>query len=455
MDTSKLSEYLLIWMGVMALLALVRGHKATPSVGLTLAYLLNLSLNHWMGAAIYILPAYQNHDSRLTELGFEQTVYGVAAFAFGALVFTPLLANRVFHQPGARRDRGGAVDGRLPKSYIAAGVIFYLLSSTFIGSLPSATAIVSTGQQLVVAGLCLCCWRAWQEGHRRKFAAWLGAALVMPFVTVTTQGFLGYGVVAVMIVLIFVSNFVRSPLKIALVGLPVIYLGMSVFVNYMRDRSEIRASVWGGDSFSQRIDRLQDTAAKFEWFDPANPEHLEKIDGRLNQNALVGGAVARLSETGDYAAGDTLWDALLALIPRAIWPDKPIQAGSGDLVNRFTGIRFAAGTSIGIGQALEFYANFGTLGVVIGFLLMGVVITTLDWQAGARLARGDLQGFVLWFLPGIALLQVGGQLVELTASAAASVLVALAVNRYLDGSGRREAARLAQSSRVLPELRGA
>jgi hypothetical protein len=432
MDTSKLSQYLLIWMGVMALLALVRGHKARPSVGLTLAYLLNLSLNHWIGAAIYVLPAYQNHDSRLTELGFEQTVYGVAAFAFGALVFTPLLANRVFLR-GSTQDPQS--DHRLPKSYIAAGVVFYLLSSTFIGSLPSATAIVSTGQQLVVAGLCLCCWKAWQEGNRRKLAAWLGAAILMPLVTVTTQGFLGYGVVAVMIVLIFVSNFVRSPLKIALVATPALYLGMSVFVNYMRDRSEIRASVWGGDSFSQRIDRLGHTVANFEWFDPANQEHLEKIDGRLNQNALVGAAVARLSETGDYAAGDTLWDALLALIPRAIWPDKQIQAGSGDLVNRFTGIRFAPGTSVGIGQALEFYANFGTLGVVIGFMVMGVLITTLDWQAGARLARSDLQGFVLWFLPGIGLLQVGGQLVELTAGAAASVVVALAVNRCLGGRG--------------------
>jgi uncharacterized membrane-anchored protein len=48
------------------------------------------------------------------------------------------------------------------------------------------------------------------------------------------------------------------------------------------------------------------------------------------------------------------------------------------------------------------------------------------------LERLDLHGFVLWYLPGIALLQVGGQLVELTASAAASLTVALVVNRYLD-----------------------
>ena len=61
---------------------------------------------------------------------------------------------------------------------------------------------------------------------------------------------------------------------------------------------------------------------------------------------------------------------------------------------------------------MEFYANFGTPGVFIGFMIMGVVVTSFDWQAAERLARNDLHGFVLWFLPGIALLQVGGQLVE-------------------------------------------
>ena len=57
MDTSKLAEYLLIWMVVMGLVASVRWRRKTPSTGLTLAYLFNLSLIHWFGAAIYLLPA--------------------------------------------------------------------------------------------------------------------------------------------------------------------------------------------------------------------------------------------------------------------------------------------------------------------------------------------------------------------------------------------------------------
>ena len=447
MDTSKFSELLLIWIVILVFLTLMRSRRNTPGTGLTVVYLLNLSLIHWLGAAIYVLPAYQNHDSRLTELGFEQTTYGVAAFAFGALVFTPLLAKRL------RSSQDHRPNPRLPLAYIAVGVIFYMLSSTFLGHLPTAMAIVSTGQELVVVGVCLCCWKAWVEGGVRKIAGWIILGSLMPFATLIFQGFLGSGVVALLMVLIFVSSFLRSPFKIALVIVPLIYLGLSVFVNYMRDRSDIRASVWGGDSFADRVGKVGETVATFEWFDPANQEQLQRIDGRLNQNFLVGAAIERLAQTDGYARGDTLWDALLALIPRAVWPDKPIKAGSGDLVAQYTGMQFAEGTSVGVGQAMEFYANFGTLGVVIGFMIMGVLVTTLDWQAGERLARSDMHGFVLWFLPGIALLQVGGQLVELTASAAAGLVVALLVNKYLDRLQTKQPAHSAAPSSALPQLR--
>jgi hypothetical protein len=449
MDTSKLAEYLLIWVGVMGLLVLLRLRWHMPGAGLTLAYLFSLSLIHLVGAAIYLLPAYQDHDPRLTELGFEQSLYGVVAFAAGGLIITPLLIRKGL----LPRARGAAQpDPRLPIAYIACGVLFYLLSATFLGHLPTAMAIVSTGQQLIVVGLALCCWRAWREHSVRGLIAWLMISMLLPFATLITAGFLGYGAVAVLIILIFVASFLRSPVKVILAGTLVVYLGLSVFVSYMRDRDAIRATVWGEQSFSDRIDRISATVATFEWFDPADWEHLQRIDGRLNQNFLVGAAVLHLSETQAYARGDTLWDALLALIPRAIWPDKPITAGSGNLVSRYTGIDFASGTSVGVGQVMEFYLNFGTPGVVIGFIIMGVIITALDWQAAERLARSDLRGFVLWFLPGIALLQVNGQLVELTASAGASLVVALLVNWCVGSWQARRAADPAAYAAPLPSL---
>jgi len=429
MDPSKLSEFLLIWMGVIGLLVVVRLRWNMPGTGLTVAYVFNLSLIHLVGAAIYTLPAFQDHDPRLTALGFEQSLYGLAAFAAGGLVITPLLVYKGL-LPRAKGIR--QPDQRLPNAYLACGVVFYLLSATFLGRLPTANAIVSTGQQLVVVGLALCCWRSWRAGDMRRFTAWLAVSFLLPFMTLISAGMLGYGAVAVLTILIFVASFLRAPVKVILAGVLATYLGLSVYVSYMRDRNVIRASVWGEQSFSDRVDSISKTVSTFEWFDPGDWEHLQRIDGRLNQNFLVGAAVYQLSQTQSYARGDTLWDALLALIPRAIWPDKPIEAGSGNLVSHYTGIDFAAGTSVGVGQVLEFYLNFGTPGVVIGFIIMGVVVTALDWQAAERLARSDLHGFVLWFLPGIALLQVGGQLVEVTVSAAGSLAVALLVNRFLD-----------------------
>jgi hypothetical protein len=185
---------------------------------------------------------------------------------------------------------------------------------------------------------------------------------------------------------------------------------------------------------------MEQSLLTFEFFDPHNPEHLTRIEDRLNQSALVGAAVIHLQETQDYAHGETIYDAMLALIPRAFWPDKPITAGSGNLVTRFTGIAFdsTGNTSVGIGAVMECYVNFGTAGVICGFLLLGIIVTTLDILATERLANFDLNGFVLFFLPGLAFLQVGGQFVEVTASAAGSLIVALLVNRYLHRYQRKQ-----------------
>jgi len=159
-----------------------------------------------------------------------------------------------------------------------------------------------------------------------------------------------------------------------------------------------------------------------------------------------------LENTGDFARGDTLWQALTALIPRALWPDKPTVAGSGSLVSEYTGIQFAAGTSVGIGQVMEFYVNFGTMGVVIGFLILGLIVTICDTCASERLGSGDLHGFVMWYMPGLSLLQVGGSLAEITSSVAASVFVAFLVNKYLSRKQHKheEEARLFQAARPVP-----
>jgi hypothetical protein len=87
---------------------------------------------------------------------------------------------------------------------------------------------------------------------------------------------------------------------------------------------------------------------------------------------------------------------------------------------------------------MEFYVNFGSVGVVLGFGVLGWLLSVIDGTAGRKLANGDWPGFALWYLPGLAFLQVGGSLVEVTASVAASLVAALAVNWVLFRRSRSE-----------------
>ncbi|MBV9132878.1 MAG: hypothetical protein JO318_09270, partial [Chloroflexi bacterium] len=75
--------------------------------------------------------------------------------------------------------------------------------------------------------------------------------------------------------------------------------------------------------------------------------------------------------------------------------------------------------------------SFGTIGVVVGFIFIGIVVGLIDFTAARRLWSGDVRGFLLWFLPGLSFLQVGGSIVELTSSVGAAILAAHLVNRLL------------------------
>jgi hypothetical protein len=444
---------LLAWPLAVAALSLARSRRGSAGAGLMLAYVVNLWLIHWPGPALHLLPWYEAVNRNTVMLGLQESTYALVAFTFGGLVLAPFVFNceflpkpTAFHRP----------DRNLPLAYVTLGVIAFPLIS-IAQSIPSATALVSTGYKLVVVGLGLCCWHAWKTRDARRVAFWLGLTLALPFVTMTTMGFIGYGATATLTVLSFLSGFVEKKWAVIVAaGLCVGYLGLSTFVTYMRDRPQIRASVWSGESYGERLTRVGQTFMAFEWFDPWNMAHLDAVDSRLNQSYLVGLAVSRLEETNEFAYGDTFWKALIALIPRAVWPEKPddLSAGSGSLVTEFTGVRFGSGTSVGIGHVMEFYVNFGTTGVIFGFLFMGLVVTMLDTMAAQSLAVNDLPSFVLWFLPGISLLQVGGSFVEVTTGIIASLTVAVVANAYLSRLQRKPFRSLSFRQRVLFKTRG-
>jgi hypothetical protein len=124
--------------------------------------------------------------------------------------------------------------------------------------------------------------------------------------------------------------------------------------------------------------------------------------------------------------------ALVAPIPRVLWPDKPEFGGSGDAVADYTGYSFADGTSVGLGQVLEFFINFGWAGEFWCYVLYGALCRRLDMHAGFALSTGQFRSFLLFFLPAMTLMQSGGALAEVVGSAAGAFFAALVASALAD-----------------------
>src|SRR5262249_1123303 len=138
------------------------------------------------------------------------------------------------------------------------------------------------------------------------------------------------------------------------------------------------------------------------------------------------GAAAKRTEDGqvNYLNGRPVWEALMAVIPRALWPEKPVFGRSPKIVAEMTGLKLSPTTPGGVGTCRDSYMNFGMSGLDAGFLLLGWALGSFDSKAAAAEIRGDLGRAIIFFLPGAALVQPLGALVELTGGAGAALVAA-------------------------------
>ena len=415
-----MTELLILWLGLsVALLALAIGPPGRGGA-LTLAYFLDLSLIHVPGLLAFVGTDPALADFAETRLGFEVTLAGVAAFVAGATAAR--LTGHTRPETVRQSPEPGAGFERLGWRALAIGAGSYLLLSSVFGGLASATAIVSSFPNLLILGF----WMLWYpsgspDDARRRLLA-LGLLPLMPLATLVNGGFLGYGFHWVLGALAFCYVLARSRLWIYLASPLIVFLGLSLFVTYMSQREAIRDVVWYEQaSLFDRLEQVSRLVTDFQLLDLSSEAHLDALDERLNLNVLVGAAVAR-HQAGfyDFAYGGTV--PLWGLVPRALWPSKPAVGGGGSLVTEYTGIPFDEGTSVGAGQALELYVNFGIPGVLAGFAGLGFVLMRLDLGIMRAFAAGDLPGLLLRAMPGLSLLQPGGNLLEIVVAVIGAIL---------------------------------
>ena len=391
-----------------------------PSFALPFAYLALLLLNHVPGAVVPLMDqAFNGHLSEVAG-GIRLTAIGVVCFVIGVWYarrhtqeqrVAPQLPS---HLSAFREDRTFWI-------FCLLGGWLFTFGLTPLRNLPSVGAVIYNGGAIWMLGVLLGLRWAVQNKHRGWTAVWLTCLAVYPAMILVTAGFLSYGATAALVVICILTVAGRGFTRVFLaIGLT-IYLGLSLFANYFQARERIREVVWAGATMERRVDAISAIATDWKFFDTSDQFVLLGLDVRLNQNYFVGLAAENLEKGSvDYLYGSSVSDALLSLVPRALWPGKTVFGGSPEIVGKMTGLTLSSTTSFGVGNVMEFFINFGVWGVIAGFLILGWAMGRFDHRAALAEEQGDYATAMLFFLPGVALIQPLGSMVELAGSASSA-----------------------------------
>jgi hypothetical protein len=422
----------------LAVLLLVVQWRSKRALGLPLVYAFTLSIIHAVSAYIHTIPKYTPRHAILVQTGvglestfygFRMMVFGFAAFVLGVIICPLFVRRQAQIQPFVPSP---ALTTQLPGTLIIIAFLSFFVFAPIFRLLPSLGSLTTAGCSCSVAGVYLFCWQAFQKRNYPKLLLGLASTGIIPIITMVFMGFAGYGASAAAVIWLLVVSFYR-PRWLALVMLALsLFVGLSFYLSWMNQREGIRDTVRDQRALESRFEKVIPIFENFQWLDFSRQDHLELIDVRLNQNDLAGKAWRQL-EIGRvaFANGRTLWLAAIAWIPRILWPGKPVTGGGGAIVSEFTGQRFAEGTSVGVGQVMEFYINFGWAGLFAGFLILGLAMRWLDMRAADHLAAGDQWGCARWMLPAIGMIQPGGQMSEVIGSIATYAVFATIVHHLL------------------------
>jgi hypothetical protein len=386
------------------------------TLGMPFAYLATLLLTQVPGAVAAVLGRDVIEGYDYIEIGIRYGAIAACCFVLGVWI--------------ARIRRGPApapvrAERRTYWNFCVVGGWVFVYGLTPLARIPSLGALIEAGGAIWLLGVLLGLRFAAAIKDVPRMLMWTGALLVYPVLMLLLGGFLSYGSLAVILVasglLVTTRHFGRSVVIVTLATV----IGINVFVVYFEGREDIRKSVWGGAAMNERVETVSSVFAHSHIFDPTSTDDLGALAERLNQSLFIGLAASRLQDGEvQYLNGQSVEDGVLALVPRAFWPDKPVYGGSGQIVAEMTGLQLNEDTSWGVGSVMEFYINFGLPGLVVGFVALGWLIATLDLRASDAERRAQFGEVFLFFLPATALVQPLSSIVELSGSAGSALIAA-------------------------------
>lgn len=159
------------------------------------------------------------------------------------------------------------------------------------------------------------------------------------------------------------------------------YFSFQPLVDY--GRAEIAAQ-YGSIRGGGLSDRLQIVGRFFEggYERVATP-----IDRGLSRLSYTNTAAFVVDRFDAGAPGTTFTEAAAVLIPRVLWPDKPIISQLGADLNYL--VYGQVGSSLGIGHFAEAYWNFGWIGIPFVMAVLAIILTVTSRVSIGIVARRD------------------------------------------------------------------
>lgn len=105
----------------------------------------------------------------------------------------------------------------------------------------------------------------------------------------------------------------------------------------------------------------------------------EIVAGRSANLDLLADVVRQTGNTVPFWDGETYLSLVGFAVPRFIWPSKPTKTLGQDFGHRYGYLdSWDTWTSINLPFLIEFYANFGEVGVLLGMVIVGVLYRLLE-----------------------------------------------------------------------------
>jgi hypothetical protein len=162
-------------------------------------------------------------------------------------------------------------------------------------------------------------------------------------------------------------------------------LGLVVIITLRGVSDQYRQVVWyagggGGPlSRSKLFFKLARDRVNSDGIDGAVTKGFQTSAGRSANLELLADVIIRTPREIPYWGGETYLSLVGSFVPRVLWPDKPTKELGQAFGHRYSYIGpNDLGTALNLPILVEFYVNFGILGVILGMCVVGIIYCTIE-----------------------------------------------------------------------------